>query len=147
MYIVIVNTENNRVSKFAPFDNLADADNHVSQYGGFVYNNTNDWRISDLFIDELNNVTNQPPVIDYNSLDLQNLNALLLSDGSIQRGIAELTLQRTNQIANKVNGIMGAIQAASSLAEIKTAIAALGDLPIYSASDFKDAVVAKMRNP
>jgi hypothetical protein len=37
MYTAIVSVENNRVSKFAEFDNEQEALSHVDKHGGFVY--------------------------------------------------------------------------------------------------------------
>ena len=50
MYIAIVKTENNRVAKYDSFPTQAEAEDHVSQYGGFVYDNANNDPISDLFV-------------------------------------------------------------------------------------------------
>ena len=37
-YTAIVSTENGRITKFAEFETQQEAQNHVSVYGGFVYN-------------------------------------------------------------------------------------------------------------
>lgn len=37
-YTVIVSSENGKITKYAEFETLAEAENHVSTYGGFVYN-------------------------------------------------------------------------------------------------------------
>lgn len=61
MYIAIIKTENNRIAKYQEFPNLTDANTHVATYGGFVYNNTNNYNITDLYIDNNQTVTFQIP--------------------------------------------------------------------------------------
>ena len=51
MLISIVKTENNRISKFAEFGTQEEADSHVSIYGGFVHDNSNNTNLRDLWID------------------------------------------------------------------------------------------------
>ena len=61
MYIAIVKTESNRVSKFAEFKTKSEADAHVTKYGGQVHNNTLNTPIRDLWVDGAVTVV---PVID-----------------------------------------------------------------------------------
>ena len=77
MYIAIVNTENNRVIKFNAFNDQEDANGHASEYGGFVYNNTNNDPIPDLWI-EGQTVTVVPLVIpkSYECTNWQMIQAL-----------------------------------------------------------------------
>ena len=61
MYIAIVKTESNRVSKLAEFKTKAKADAHVVKYGGQVHNNTLNTPTRDLWVDGAVTVV---PVID-----------------------------------------------------------------------------------
>lgn len=56
MYISIVKVENNRITKYARFDNEQKAQSHCEIYGGFVYEG--EWS-PDLFVDG-DTVTIQP---------------------------------------------------------------------------------------
>ena len=61
-YIAIVNTENNRVSKYQDFESQAEAQSHVDQYGGVVYHNVNGDRLKDIFMD--GETVSISPVVD-----------------------------------------------------------------------------------
>ena len=51
MYIAIVTTSNNRITKFKEFDNQTDANSHISEYGGFVCNNADNTPVMNLWIE------------------------------------------------------------------------------------------------
>ena len=50
MYIAIVRTENNRISKFKEYATNPEAQAHVTKYGGFVYDNAANTPLRDLWI-------------------------------------------------------------------------------------------------
>lgn len=51
MYLSIVKTENNRITKFLEFQASQGAQSHATEYGGFVYNNSNNDSIRDLWVE------------------------------------------------------------------------------------------------
>ena len=62
MYISITKTLNNRIDKFKEFKNEAAANSHATEYDGFVYNNSINTPIRDLWIE--NQAVTVVPVID-----------------------------------------------------------------------------------
>jgi len=60
-YIAIVSNSNNRITKYAEFTLEADADAHVVTFGGFVYNNSNNYAIPSIHVDG-STVTSVDPV-------------------------------------------------------------------------------------
>lgn len=54
---------------------------------------------------------------------------------------AEIVLERThNMLATKVNAILNAIDNGNTLAQVKTAVAAIADAPTYTAAELKQAI-------
>lgn len=50
-YIAIVKVDDNRVAKYQDFDKPEQADNHVTAYGGLVYDNNSHAPLCDLWIE------------------------------------------------------------------------------------------------
>lgn len=62
------------------------------------------------------------------------------------RALALVTLAESNKHANKINAILDAIDGAASLADVKTAIAAIADIPTRTTADVKTALRATLGN-
>lgn len=73
----------------------------------------------------------------------------LLSDAKeqlalVDRAIVLLALDVTNALATKINAILDAIDGASTLAQVKTAIAAIADAPTYTPAQARTAINNKL---
>jgi hypothetical protein len=89
--------------------------------------------------------TFQKQAIDFETIDQDKLNNALVEDGSVVRALALLILDEFNAHAKKINDILDAADAASSLATFKTAMAAINNQPIRTVEQLKSALITKMR--
>lgn len=63
---------------------------------------------------------------------------------NITRAFMLLVLDDRNATAAKLNSLLDAIDAASSLANLKTAVAAIANLPTYNETQLRTAIKAKI---
>lgn len=63
---------------------------------------------------------------------------------NITRAFMLLVLDDRNATAAKLNSLLDAIDAASSLANLKTAVAAIANLPTYDETQLRTAIKAKL---
>ena len=122
MFLAIVNTQNERVTKFAEYATQAEAEAHSVLYGGIVFDNASDWSIRDLRV--VGDVVSHDPVIDKTpaEIDMENLNKELALDGSIVRALGEVMRQEINKLRKHLG------------------------LSEYTGEQFKDALRNKMRD-
>lgn len=79
MYIAIVNNLSNRITKFSEFLLEADADAHVVTYGGFVFNNSSNLAIADIWV-------NGEVVTEVNSVSLADYKATAIAVNQAEAG-------------------------------------------------------------
>lgn len=63
---------------------------------------------------------------------------------SVTRAFAEVVADEFNRHAEKINGILTAIDGANNLADVKSAIGAISDMPTRTLQDLRDAVRGKL---
>ncbi|MHA7777417.1 hypothetical protein [Roseibium sp. M-1] len=80
-YLAIVAVADNRVSKFQPFVYEWDADTHVAEYGGFVFNNEDDHPAHLLHVEGQSVTKLEPPAPELPSLTARQFRLGLLDAG------------------------------------------------------------------
>jgi antirestriction protein ArdC len=81
-----------------------------------------------------------PAVIDH-----ETLNAALVEQGSVVRGLALVMLDELNQHAAQLNALRDVMVNASSLAAVRSAAQAITAYPARTVDQLKTAIKAKMR--
>jgi len=84
-------------------------------------------------------------VVDWDNVDTQKLNNLLVEEGSVVRALALLILDEFNAHAAKITAILNAADTATSLATFKTEMTAIADQPQRTQAQLVAAIKAKMR--
>ena len=84
-------------------------------------------------------------VIDWDAVDTDALNSLLVADGSVVRALALLVLDELNDHAAKITAILNAADKATNIATFKTAILAITDQPQRTRPQLVAALKARIR--
>lgn len=118
------------VVRFQPKEGYIEAGDDV--YAGFTY---------------ADGVFSPPPpvVIDWNAVDTEMLNNVLVENGSVVRALALLVLDELNAHAAKITAILDAADTATSLATFKTSMAAITDQPQRTRVQLVAALKARIR--
>ena len=86
-----------------------------------------------------------PVVIDWDAVDTETLNSILVEDGSVVRALALLVLDELNSHAEKITAILDAADTATSLATFKTSMLAIADQPQRTRPQLVQALKARIR--
>lgn len=101
-YLAIIGKEGGRVAKYLDFNSLTDAQNHTLQYGGFVHDNIAGSKISDLLIDDANNVTVSPPPPPPPPTDDERIDAAFP-----QTDVAKVIFEAFFEVTNRLQALEG----------------------------------------
>jgi hypothetical protein len=82
---------------------------------------------------------------DLAAIDQETLNAALVEEGSVVRGLALVMLDELNQHAAQLNALRDVMVNASSLATVRNAAQAISAYPTRTVDHLKTAIKAKMR--